>query len=388
MRVLLVHNEYLQKGGEDTVVANEIEMLKSNGNEVLLYQVSNKVIKSPIKKIKTFFDSTYSYSSRKNIKKTISKFKPDIIHVHNFFPLISASVYDAAHQCKTPIIQTLHNYRIICASGLLLRNGHICEKCIQGCFTHSIIHKCYRQSYIGSASIAVMNFFHKNRNTWNKRIDKIICLTEFAKNKFEQSGLDPAIIAVKPNFINKPILIESDFERENIGLFVGRLSHEKGIENLIKIHDEIEGRIYIVGDGPLLKKIKGFDKFIVLGRKTQQEVNEIMSKVSFLILPSIWYEGFPMTIVEAFSNKLPVISCKLGAMDEVIKDNYSGIHFPENNLGEMVKKINWAFSNFYEIRKMGENAYKEYNTKYTAVVNYELLMSIYKNAIKQNKDRR
>lgn len=380
MKVLFIHSRYKLSGGEDSVLALEEKMLNDRGVEVKVVIFENKDIKGFLKKATTFFTAIYSFKAKKKIAKEISSFKPDIIHVHNFFPLVSPSIYDAARTCNVPVIQTLHNFRIICPGALLLRDGKVCEKCIQGNFLNAIYHKCYRDSYFGSLSLASSDFIHKTMNTWNTKVDAFICLTSFAKKKFVQSGIDEAILRIKPNFVDSETSISTD-DRKNIGLFVGRISQEKGIMNLIKIHDKMDGKIIFVGDGPLLNRLKGLSNYIILGRKPQNEIAEYMKTASFLIFPSICYEGFPMSIVEAYSNRLPVIASKMGAMEEIVIDGKTGCHFLPDDLEMMADKINWAFQNYSELREYGENAYLEYTDKYTSDINYSILLKIYEDAI-------
>ena len=385
MKVLFVHNEYQWKGGEDVVLSLEMNMLRKNNIIAQSIVLNNSVINSPMKKFATFFTAIYSFQSRKLIYDAIVTHKPDVIPVHNFFPLFSPSIYDVAKRFNIPVVQTLHNYRISCPGALFLRSGKVCEKCIGGNFTYSIIHKCYKGSYFGSMSLAALDFVHKRIDTWNKKIDRIICLTEFSKKKFVQFGLKESKIRVKPNFVDISADYDNSMLRDNVGLFVGRISYEKGIELLLKVHDKLNGKVIIVGDGPLIEKLKGLNNFIVLGSKTSQEVYCLMSKASFLIFPSIWYEGFPMTIVESFAHKLPVVASKLGAMEEIVSNQNTGLHFDVNNLDDMVTRVNWAFDNYLEMRAYGENAYMEYQNRFTSDINYQTLVSIYEEVIKENE---
>ncbi|WP_262511950.1 glycosyltransferase family 4 protein [Marinilabilia rubra] len=385
MRVLFVHNRYKQAGGEDSVVKMESQMLKRNGHDVELLEFDNTEIKSFLSKIKTFFSVIYSKSSKKGIRRTLENSDFDLIHVHNFFPLISPSIYDLANEYDLPVVQTLHNYRIICPGALLMKNSKVCEKCITGNYMHSVLYRCYRKSFFGSLSLAMMDYVNRKRNTWNTKIDKVICLTEFAKSKFIEGGISEDLITVKPNFIEyRGDNLEST--RENLGLFVGRLSHEKGIAKLIQMHDYLDGKVLIVGDGPLINKLKGLDKFIVYGKQNSEQVNQLMKKASFLIFPSIWYEGLPMTIIEAFSNRLPVVASKLGAMKEIIKHEATGLLFNLIDLQDGIDNINRAFNNFALMRDYGNAAYCQYLNQYTDKVNLKQMLEIYKEVLEKRKN--
>ncbi|MBS2210214.1 glycosyltransferase family 4 protein [Carboxylicivirga mesophila] len=387
MRVLFIHNRYQQAGGEDTVVKMEMDMLRENGNEVDLLEFNNDNITTLTDKLRAFVSSIYSFSTKRIVETKISETSYDVIHVHNFFPLVSPSVYDAAYKYKIPIVQTLHNYRIICPGALLMQDGKICEKCLKGNYFNAMIYKCYRNSILGSLSIALMDGVHRAINTWNNKINKVICLTEFAKNKFIEGGIDKNKLVVKPNFLLIKEDLPEEINRENVGLFVGRISEEKGINSLIEIHDKLKGLILIVGDGPAIDKLKGLSKFKILGRKSNKEVVELMRKSSFLLFPSIWYEGLPMTILEAFSNKLPVIATNIGAMKELIKDDSNGLHYNIGRSEEMAEKINWAFDNYEQFRKYGLNAYITFKESYSSEVNYSKQIEIYKQVINENKGK-
>ena len=364
MKILQVHNAYQQKGGEDTVVQAEYDLLKDR-HEIKQYIVSNRSISGFPQKIKAAWN--IAYKKDHDLENVINKFNPDIVHIHNFFPLITPAVYDICGKAKT--IQTLHNYRTICANGLFLRNGQICEDCLGSSPYQAVLNKCYRNSYIGSFSLARMIQSHKKSI---HKVDKFISLTEFAKNKFIQAGFPNGKIAVKPNFTEKP----SIYDKINLAVFVGLLSHEKGVDVLIEAWERIRYPLAIIGDGPLL------DSFVspnvhFAGFKDREEVHKIMGKAKFLVMPSILYEGFPMVIVEAFSNGLPVICSRLGGMAEIVEDGITGLHFEPGNANDLTSKIQWLIDHPDECKKMGDNAMRLYEEKYTPEINYQLLIDIY-----------
>ena len=236
LHILIVHNSYQQKGGEDVVVENEIRLLKKNGHKVSFYNVSNDNIRSSLDKVNVTINSTYNKGSASKFEKELLKRKPDIVHVHNFFPILTPSIYDICIKHKLPVIQTLHNYRTVCANGILLRDSVVCEKCLNGSSWWGAFHKCYRGSLIGSLAVSRMIAYHKRNSTWHKKVNKFISLTNFSKRKFVEAGFPEDKIEVKPNFIfdldNKRDVTE---KRGNNALFVGRISQEKGIENVSKM---------------------------------------------------------------------------------------------------------------------------------------------------------
>jgi glycosyltransferase involved in cell wall biosynthesis len=396
MRILLLHNRYQLAGGEDHVVQLEKSLLESHGHEVSLLEVSNQDITQNWDKVKAAFNAIYSYSAKKKVGAENSRFTPDIVHVHNFFPLLSPSVYDACNFSGIPVVQTLHNYRLTCPKATLFRDNKICEDCIDKVVPWpSIVHGCYRGSRIQTSAVTTMLSWHQLRGTWQNNVNGYIVLTAFQKNKMIQAGLPKEKIYVKPNFIFNPNIPCKRETQEKYLLFVGRLSEEKGISLLIDayIQNNIQVPLKIVGDGPLyetiVQKIRaaGFENLIeLLGFQNPSKVLSLMSNAHFLIFPSVWYEGFPMTILEAFTCKLPVIISKLGSMAEIVQDQVTGLHFEANNGVDLAEKIQWAIAHPESRDLMGENAYLVYQDKYSPDSNYQQIIKIYQQIIERTHE--
>jgi len=388
MRILFVHNAYQQIGGEDAVVQKEVELLKHNGSDVYLLRLSNDNINGFFSRLKTALDVKYSYSSRELLHREIRRYQPDVVHVHNFFPLLSPSIYDACTDNSVPVVQTLHNYRTICPGALLMRNGNICEKCINGSPYNAVLYSCYRDSMLGSLIVSHMVAYHRNHSTWQEKVDRFIVLTEFARQKFIQANFPSNKIAIKPNFTNCEVSEAKFFDENKFkALFVGRLSHEKGVSTLLSAWKKISLPLLIIGDGPLLENVKnsGLDTVIASGLLSSSEVSIKMSKASFLIMPSEWYEGFPMVLVEAFSHGLPVIASRLGGMAEIVEDGVTGLHFEAGNSDDLADKVLWLQNHPEECKEMGDNARRAYQEKYTSEINNKLLMQIYQEVIDEKK---
>jgi glycosyltransferase involved in cell wall biosynthesis len=383
VKILLLHNAYKHRGGEDNVLEAEYNLLNSKRDTCYKYIVSNKTISTLPEKIKTGFNCSYSRVYEQIVLEKIKTILPDIVHVHNFFPLLTPSIYDACIKTKTPVIQTLHNYRTICPGALLMRKGHICEKCISGSLYNAVIHKCYRGSILESFAVAKFVKMHRKNKTWQKKVNYFIALTEFAKRKFIQAGFPSEKIVVKPNFYaQKKELVCRPQDRKG-ALFVGRLSSEKGIETLLKAWKNLKIPLRIAGDGPFFGKISLNENPFVksLGRLTQEQISVEMGKASFLIMPSEWYEGFPMVLVEAFAHALPVLTSRLGGMAEIVEHKRTGIHFKAGDENELAEKALWMYKHPEKTRIMGENALIVYNRKYTPENNYNQLNKIYQKAI-------
>jgi glycosyltransferase involved in cell wall biosynthesis len=388
LNILIVHNQYQQAGGEDTVVEAEALLLAEAGHTVNIWTVDNKDLGNGLTaNFKAALSATYSTSNRIIAQNKIVELKPDIIHVHNFFPQISPSIYDACAAKGIPVVQTLHNYRLICPGALLMRKGKICELCVNGSPYQSAIYGCYRNSKLGSLAVAHMVAKHRRKQTWNTKVDRFIALTEFAKSKFVQSGFPSQKIIVKPNFV-KPISLEGNTQKttENYALYVGRLSEEKGISTLVNAWCKLGSnyKLKVAGDGPLRFLLESKQNIETLGFQSQAAVHQLMQDASFLILPSEWYEGFPMVLVEAFAHGLPAIASNLGSLAEIISHGDTGLLFEPGNAEDLANRIQSLLENQEDISRMGKNAQLIYQAKYTPELNIQLLMDIYQQAIQEN----
>jgi glycosyltransferase involved in cell wall biosynthesis len=336
--------------------------------------------------------SVYNVQSANRIDAMIRFFKPDVIHVHNFFPLVSPSVFFVAAKFGVPVIVTLHNYRLICPSYSLYHDGKIYEKSIHKVFpVDAVLKGVYRESKIQTASTVLMTGIHKLAGTWKNKVDTYIVLTEFAKNKFLDSSLEvPAEqLVVKPNFTDD--LGVGEEQRENFFLFIGRLTEEKGIQTVLDAAATGDFTLKIIGDGPWRETVETYSakhqNIVYAGFKQKPYIISELKKCKALVFPSVWYEGFPMTILEAFSTGTPVITSKLGGMAEIVDDEKNGLHFLPGNSTDLVKKINLLTNNAGLSVKLGKQARQDYQDKYTPEKNYSLLLSIYEQAIAVKKQK-
>ncbi|HLP88552.1 MAG TPA: glycosyltransferase family 4 protein [Nostocaceae cyanobacterium] len=396
MKILLLHNRYQIAGGEDGVVQAERNLLTQNGHEVNLLEVSNDDIKNSWDKLTTAFSAVYSFKSKDIISQRIKQFQPEIVHVHNFFPLLSPSIYDACLEHNLPVVQTLHNYRLVCPKAMPFREGKICEDCFnQPIPWPSIVHGCYRNSRLQSSVVALMNSWHKFQGTWQEKIDAYIVFTQFQKDKMIQAGLPAAKIYIKPNFVFTPENLKKTNNKNEYILFVGRLSTEKGVSLLIDayLQANLSTPLKIVGDGPLSANLKqqvtdnnATDLIEFLGFQDKSTVLELMYNAKFLVFPSIWYEGFPLTVAEAFACGLPVIAPQLGGLPEIIEDGVTGLNFIPGNADDLAAKMKYAIAHPQAMIDMSNKARLVYENKYTPIANYHQLMAIYQ-AIVNDKNK-
>lgn len=382
--VLIVHNYYKVPGGEDSVVRNEGKLLRDNGHKVVIYSRDNHEIdkKNILKKIMLPFESVFSIKTYREIKEIIKREKIEIVHVHNTLPLISSSVYYAAKNCGVPVVQTLHNFRLLCPGATFTKGNIICEECLEKGLMCAVKSRCYRKSFIQTIVLVLNLVFHRIIGTY-KKVDAFISLTEFNKKKF--IGLLPEDkIFVKPNFVNQNYLENSDNEEKGYFLFLGRIDEIKGIDLLLESWKDIKDvKLLIVGKGPYEEKAKEYvrvnnmNNIEFLGYKDKHEVLEIISKAIALIIPSQCYEGFPMTIVESFSLSVPVIASDIGNLSTIIKDGNNGLLFKYNSYKELSKKINDLLYNKELRSDLANGAKNDFNNKYNEVINYKILTDIY-----------
>lgn len=380
MKILILHNEYQQYGGEDTVVKNEVKILQDADHSVHVKIISNHQIKGIGSKLSAALGLVFSWKSYFAVKKLILEIRPDIVHVHNFFPLWSPSIFYACKSLNTPVILTLHNYRTLCPTALLMHDGEIIEKSITHGPWWTIPKRVYRGSLFGTFLLALMISIHKYLGTWNKQVSKFIVLTQFAKAKFSSAGFSENKIVVKPNFVD----IDFNQNQKTLDatfLYVGRLSEEKGISTLKKaIEKDNALKVTVVGTGPQVDELS-HSNFHHLGKQSLESVFKQMQKHMVLVMPSIWYEGFPMTLVEAYANGLPVIASRIGALEELVDHGVTGLLFDVGDPGSLAQAMQWALDHPQEMYQMGINARKKYEQSYTARNNLQQLENIYMDAI-------
>jgi glycosyltransferase involved in cell wall biosynthesis len=311
--------------------------------------------------------------------------RPDIIHVHNFVPIASPAVFFVAKRNKIPVVLTLHNYRLICPSATLFHNGKIYERSVHSWFPFDAVLKgVYRDSIMQTAALAVMMVFHNLIGTWKYKVNTFIVLTEFARTRF----LDAALRVSAQNFLLKPNFIpdpgKGPDDRDNTFLYVGRLSKEKGIETLLKAFRLTDASLTILGDGPMRKEVEASaatsPNIRYLGFQKKDVILEYLKKSTALIFPSVWFEGFPITILEAFATGTPVVGSKIGSIAEIVTDNFNGLHFAPGKEHELVRKIDQLRQPGLA-KKLSDNARQTYELNYTPEKNYKTLMDIYHHTI-------
>jgi glycosyltransferase involved in cell wall biosynthesis len=374
LTVLRAHNFYQQPGGEDGVFESEEVLLRNNGHAVVRYEDHNdRIAENPFA---VGLNAIWSRSSYRRLERIARAVDLDVAHFHNTFPLISPSAYYALKKHGVPVVQTLHNYRLLCPGATLYREGRVCEECIERrSLRPAVSHACYRGSRAATTAVVAMLAAHRAVGTWREMVDVYISLSEFARRKYIEGGLPADRIVVKPNHVDPdPGLGEGG---GGYALFVGRLSEEKGPELLARTWAALGGiPLRVVGDGPLSNM--GWPSSVaVLGRQPHSRVMQLMKGASVLVFPSGWFECAPLTILEALACGLPVIAPDLGVMQEMITDHHTGLLFESGNAADLSRRVRWVFDNPEHLLTMRKRARKEFEEKYTACRSYDMLMKIY-----------
>ena len=383
----MLHNRYLLPGGEDQSTIAEASLLGEHGCQVELLEEDNRRVEG-LGKARTAIRTVWSLESHRRIYKKLQDGGFDVLHVQNFFPLWSPSVYYAAAKCDVPVVQTLRNYRLLCVNAYLFRDNHVCEDCLGRVIPWSgIRHACYRESRAGSAVLASMIGLHKLMGTWKREVQTYIALTEFAREKYIAGGLPADKIVVKPNFVHPSP--EPGVGKGGYALFVGRLSAEKGIETLLEAWKTAANplRLKIAGDGPCTEVVRAASKQCVaieyLGRRSPREVMDLMREAEFLVFPSEWYEGMPRTVIESFAVGTPVVASNIGATASMVVPGETGFHFQPGNVADLREKVEWCSRNVEQIHGLRTSARRVFEAKYTGAANAKMLINIYRRATKR-----
>ena len=389
MKILVVHNRYRIRTGEDNTFDQEVELLKKYKNEVLTWTPDNRDIK-----LTNFIDNAalglntiWSQSFHQTICQILDDFQPSIVHVHNIIPLVSPSIFYACKSQGIPVVKTIHNYRLGCPAVSFFRDGKVCELCLQKSLFQSIRYRCYRNSHLQTAAIAAMLQVHRWLKTWQNAVDGYIAVSQFLKDKLIEIGIPSQKIYLKPNFISANKSENTINQFGSYYIFVGRLIEEKGIRLLLQGYQLAKSQfpLVIIGSGELedlVKKEAEKNPMIrYQGQQSKSQVLEWMQGAIALIFPSIWYECSPMTILEAYSRSLPVISTNIGSLAEMIKPHQTGLLFSPTTPQSLAKIIKKVESQPQEWIQLKQNLLGATNPIYFSELNYQCLMEIYKRVI-------
>lgn len=386
MRIVLVHNHYVHPGGEDEVFAAEADVLRSHGDQVVTYTLHNSRIAS-MGKMDLARSTIWNRQVFSELTELIRQFGPDLVHFHNTFPLVSPAAYVATQRLGVPVVQTLHNFRLLCVNGLLLRNNQPCEDCLgRAVAWPGVLHRCYRQSRGASAGVAAMVAVHRWRGTWRSAVDTYIALSEFARIKFMAGGLPEDRVVVKPNFLPTDPGIGRHGGR--FALYVGRLSPEKGVAALVQLWGTLRAPLPLrmIGTGPLSSLSADSPPNVEwLGWQPREHVLAAMKDACFLVFPSRWYEGFPMVLLEAMATGLPIIASRLGSVPEILREGSLGVLVTPGSPEHWTRTLHWATHHPDELAAIGQRGRHAYEAEYSSDVGYQRLIEVYRRTVDRTR---
>tara|TARA_R100001198_G_scaffold96992_1_gene90639 strand:+ start:13869 stop:15020 length:1152 start_codon:yes stop_codon:yes gene_type:complete len=382
MKILAVHNRYQQAGGEDSVFRNEIELLRSGGHDVAVLEENNDRIKGTAAQIAAAAHAVWSRYGQRRMAEAIIRERPDVVHVHNFFPTLSPAIFWTCGEHRVPAVWTLHNFRVACANGLLFRDGQVCEKCLGASPLPAIRHGCYRGSRAASAAVAAMIATHRTMGTWRYKVDRFIALTDFARDKVIAAGLPADRVVVKPNFVD---IARSETISDRSGtVFVGRLSAEKGVQVAVEAWRQMPHlKLTVIGDGPLRAELEtnAPPNIEFTGALPSSDVYQRVAMAQAMVVPSVSYENFPMTVVEAMALGTPVIASNTGALAAIVGDGMSGALFEVGNHHDLTAKVSDLFMRPERLSVMSQNARERYEHQMSPQKNLHQLEQIYSEVI-------
>jgi glycosyltransferase involved in cell wall biosynthesis len=393
LKILSVYNRYLNRGGEDEVFESEAALLEQHGHDVTLVEEQTRKPEGLRESARLAIDSVWSRSWYEKFEGLLKEKRPDVVHVHNVFPIISPSIYYACRRAQVPVVQSLHNPRLLCPAASFYRDGRACEDCAgKAVAWPAIVHGCYQNSRIRTSVVTTMLAVHRHLDTWRTLVDAYIVFTEFFRQKFIEFGLPASKVIVKPHFVAQDTGTKN--EAGEYALFMGRLAPEKGVNTLIEAWQNLNGLpLKVRGDGPLTNAVRDLAARqsgveLLPNRLSQDDLRDLIRGSRFLVWPTPGnYETFGLVAVEAFASGVPVIASRTGAMMEIVANQRTGLHFTAGDSRDLAAKVTWAWNHPKEMRAMGRNARLEYQEKYTAERNYEMLNDIYQGVLKSAASR-
>ena len=385
LKILLCHNYYQQNGGEDQSFEDEARLLEAYGHQVLRFTVHNNEL-GGMHRVRLAGKTLWNHEIYRQLRDLLRAERPAVMHCTNTFPLVSPAAYYAARREGVAVVQSLRNYRLMCANALFLRNESPCEKCLRRAVPWpALMHRCYRGDVAATAVITAMVAAHRVAGTWRRCVDMYFTPSEFARRKFEAAGFAGGHIAVKPN----SVFPEPQAGNGSAGgaIFVGRLAPEKGVGVLLDawLRHDVPVRLKIIGNGPLAGRVseacRRCDRIEWLGQLALSEVLKHVGEASLLVYPSIAYETFGRSVVEAFAVGTPVLTSNSGASAELVTSGITGMYFRAGNSADLAAKLREMMATPTLLKRMRGPARDEYLRKYNSDISYARLLSIYEQAI-------
>lgn len=391
MRILIFHNWYQQTGGEDRSVRTEMDLLAAHGHDVALFDADNRIIADFGTKLRTAVNVAYSREVYRRVVADLHRRRPDVVHLNNFFPLLTPAVLEACRDRGTPVVHTLRNFRLLCPAATMLRDGRYCDLCLTSSPLNAIRHRCYRGSYAGSAAVAWMVSVHRHRSTFQRLVNRFITLSDFQRDVFARAGFPPEAIVVQPPCTPDPGAADdgggpSADADSGYALYLGRLTREKGVATLLRAWRDVPIELRVAGDGPLRHLVRAAhrdprERVTYLGALEPEGVSRALRGARFLVVPSEWSEPFGRVVIEAFAHSVPVLAADSGALPATVSDGVDGLVFRAGDRAALARAATWLATHPDECRTMGRRARETYLSAYTPLHSYRRLMEIYEEAM-------
>lgn len=391
LRILVVHNFYGSEApsGENRVVESEIGLLRNRGNDVELFSTDSAGIRQSglLGKIRGGLSTPWNPFAARRLRGAVRRFRPDVMHVHNTFPLISPAIF-AATRGLVPRVLTLHNYRLVCAAAIPLREGRTCTECLdKRSSVPAIRHGCYRGSRVATLPLAASVALHRSLGTWEREVEAFIALSEFQRDQMVATGLPGRKMFVKPNFFAGDAAAIDWGTKKPMVAYVGRLSTEKGVDVLVrawKLWGDAAPELRIIGDGPLrsvLEHEAAGMPIRFLGQLPGQLAQAEIAESRLLIVPSVCFDAFPLVTLEAFALSTPVAVSDLGPLPGIINHGGCGVLFPPADPAALKSVVSSLWIDSVRLEALSSASRREFELRYTPESNYQQLMTIYDRAL-------
>ncbi len=396
MKILLVHNYYGSEApsGENAVFEAERELLGAAGHEVISHVTSSDAIRASglLGALVGGAATPFNPRAMRRVRRVIELERPDVMHVHNFFPLLSPAVLRAARGTSTATVLTLHNYRLFCAAAIPTRDGKVCTLCLDRRSARpGVRYGCYRGSRVATLPLAAMIALHRRLGTWQRDVDRFVTLTAFQRDRMAAAGLPLAKLAVKPHFVARRLEPLPWGEREALVVFLGRLGPEKGVAGLVEAWHrwgEAAPRLEVLGAGPEGERLRAqaaagpaAGRIAFAGQVEPERALERLARARLLVLPSLCFEGFPMVVQEAYALGVPVAASRLGSLAELVREGSTGVLFAPGDAASLLAAVRGAWEDGAALERLGESARREAVERYAAGANLKMLEAIYAEAV-------
>ena len=392
MRILQIHNFYRLPGGECSVVRAEKALLESGAHDVALFSADSNEIASwsVLEKAVSYAQIPFNWQVRRKLLRLVDSFRPEVAHVHNVFPLLSPSVYYTLYAVGVPVVQTIHNFRFICPNGQFFVKGNVCEACAQKGLMSAVWNRCMRNSVSTSALYAGAIALAWRTRSIPWAIDRYIALNKFFAHKLSDAGVPESRVRICGNYVDT--ITNEPSSKGGYVLYLGRLSPEKGIETLLDAWSDVkDGRLIIAGTGPLegvvrrRTAVQEDGRIEYVGFVSGPEKTRLIERASCLVVPSQWYENFPLSVAEALGLGTAVVASHIGGLPDLVEDGRNGLLVEPGNVQSLSKALQRILASDELALEFGANAQRSAKQRLGATQHASRLLEIYTEAIEHRR---